>query len=163
MVGIWGSVIAVAAVIISLILFGSKEKMVGKEIAPDDITEFFYTFSSSAYPPVYQRYRFYTENGKYIFYHEKREGKTWPLKESDITYSVSVHLSAEEWSEFLELLNGGKAKKREEAVGAGNLSPALFLYWNGDRSKYQEFSFASLNVQQKFEEFCAALTELHAK
>ena len=41
----------------------SGEKTVGRDIKIDDITEFYYTYSSSTNPPDYQRYRFYVEDG----------------------------------------------------------------------------------------------------
>ena len=131
--------------------------VVGKNIDMENITEFFYTYASSAFPPEYQRYRFYKENGKYKFYHEKREGSAWPLTESDITLSGSVELSDEEWAGFLDCLKDGTVRKRGENTETGNSAPSLYLYWNGDRSKYQEFSFSSMNTQNSFEELCAKL------
>ena len=142
-----------------LILSGNKEMIVGNDIENDDITEFFYTYDSSAYPPDYQRYHFYKKEGSCYFYHEKREGINWPLTESDITLSGSMELTDEEWKQFLDYLEEGKVKNREKNIESGNRGPRLYLYWNGDCSKYQEFSFSSLHIQNLFEEFCISLTE----
>ena len=45
---------------------------VGDEISAGDITEFYYTYDRIGYNAFYQRYRFYTENGKHLFSHETR-------------------------------------------------------------------------------------------
>ena len=135
----------------------SGEKTVGRDIKIDDITEFYYTYSSSTNPPDYQRYRFYVDDGKYMFYHEARKGDHWPLTEDDITVSGKVELTEEQWKAFFELLNNGKVKKREEHLESGDPGPWLYLYWNGDKSKYQKFSFASLAERSAFEELCEEL------
>ncbi len=137
-------------------LFGNK-KIVGKNIAIGDITEFYYTYSTSTYPPDYQRYRFYVENGEYFFYHEKREGDHWPLRESDKTVFGTVKLSEAEWAIFFDCLKGGIVKNREESLECGDSGPWLYLYWKGDKSKCQEFSFESLDKKTAFEEFCLKL------
>ena len=139
---------------------GFSEKTVGKDIAIEDISEFYYTYATSTYPPDYQRYLFYVDNGTSMFYHEKREGDHWPLSEDDITISGSIELSEEEWSYFFSLLKDGKVKKRSESADSGRSGPWLYLYWNGDRSKYQEFSFASWDAEVSFEEFCVELKNL---
>ena len=64
--------VAIAVVVFLFIMTGNRERVVGADIAAEDITEFFYTYSSSTYPPDYQRYRLYKENGKYKFNHQKR-------------------------------------------------------------------------------------------
>lgn len=157
-IGCIGGVIAIVVVVLLLALKGNRVLVVGKDIAADDITEFWYTRASSAYPPDYQRYRFYTEKGAYRFCHEKREGTSWPLTEADITLSGTVELSEEEWSEVLTYLNGGTVTKKVENRSAGGSGPWLYLYWQGDRSKYREFSFSSFSTQSAFEKFCAELT-----
>ena len=154
-------VIAIAIVVLLFVQAGKRERVVGKDIAMESITEFYYTYSSSTYPPDYQRYHFYVEEGTYKFYHEKREGTDWPLTESHITRSGSIELSAEEWTEFLNLLNGGIVKKRNQSVETGGSGPWLYLYWNGDGDKYQAFSFATLNERNALEEFCEKLVNLH--
>ena len=50
----------------------SGKKTVGKDILSDDITDFYYTYDTSTYPPEFQRYRFYAEDGRYYFYHETK-------------------------------------------------------------------------------------------
>jgi len=140
-------------------LFGllKKEFVVGKDIAKEDILQFYFTYDSSTYPPEFQRYRFYTEGGKLLFYQEKREGDHWPLSESDATVTGTKELSAEEWDTMFSLLCGGTARAREEHLESGGRGPWLFLYWKGDRGKIQEFTFASYEKQREFEAFCVAL------
>lgn len=157
MVGCIGGVIAIVMVILLVVLTDNRTLEVGKNIAADDITEFWYTRASSAYPPDYQRYRFYTEKGTHRFCHEKREGTSWPLAEANITLSGTVELSEKEWLEVLTYLNGGTVTKRVENRSAGGSGPWLYLYWQGDRSKYREFSFSSFSTQSAFEKFCAEL------
>lgn len=137
-------------------LFGNK-KIVGKNIAISDITEFYYTYATSTNPPDYQRYHFYIKNGEYFFYHEKREGNHWPLRESDKTVFGTVKLSEAEWTTFFDYLKGGKVKNREESLDSGDSGPWLYLYWKGDKSKCQEFSFESFEKKTAFEEFCFKL------
>ena len=137
-------------------LFGNK-KIVGKNIAISDITEFYYTYATSTNPPDYQRYHFYIKNGEYFFYHEKREGKHWPLRENDKTVFGTVKLSEAEWTIFFDYLKGGKVKNREESLDCGDSGPWLYLYWKGDKSKCQEFSFESFEKKAAFEDFCLKL------
>ena len=40
-----------------------REMVVGKNIALDEITDFYFTRASSTFPPDYQAYRFYIEDG----------------------------------------------------------------------------------------------------
>ena len=137
-------------------LFGNK-KIVGKNIAISDITEFYYTYATSTYPPDYQRYHFFFLIGEYFFYHEKREGKHWPLRENDKTVFGTVKLSEAEWTIFFDYLKGGKVKNREESLDCGDSGPWLYLYWKGDKSKCQEFSFESFEKKTAFEDFCLKL------
>ena len=46
---------------------------VGADIRQNEITEFYYTYENINFNAFYQRYRFYTEGGKYWFYHETRQ------------------------------------------------------------------------------------------
>ncbi len=140
-------------------LSGRGEFTVDTDIKLNDITDFYYTLSSSAYPPTYQRYRFYSQDGKRIFYHEKREGKQWPLTEACITVSGTLDLSEAEWAEFYQCLRGGKVKPREECIESGSSGPWTFLYWKGDKSKYQQFSFVDFAAEKSFEELCARLQQ----
>ena len=130
------------------------ELTVGEDIRKGDITEFYYTYDSSAFPPEYQRYRFYTEDGKYYFCHEKREGEEWPLTEKHITVSGTVNMPEDEWDGFFGYLEGGTVTKREEDLDSGDAGPWLYLYWDGDGGEYQEFSFPSKQMLDSFEEYC---------
>ncbi len=132
-------------------------KIIGTEVAIEDITEFYYTYSTSTYPPKYQRYHFSVKDGDYLFYHEKREGRHWPLDEKDITVSGTIKLSREEWNQFFDYVKGGKVEKRKEHLETGGRGPWLFLYWKGDQSKIQEFTFANYGKQTAFENFCVKL------
>jgi len=147
----------IAVIVLLLILSANKARVVGKNLAAQDITEFYYTDAASTNPPMYQRYHFYKEGNICKFYHEKREGSSWPLTESDITLSGRMELSQEEWAALIRCLEGGKVKRREEKVESGSTGPALYLYWNGDKGRYQEFSFSSLNEKTAFEQMCAEL------
>ena len=135
------------------------ELTVGTDIVIGEVTEFFYTLSASTYPPHYRRYRFYRENGGAFFYHEKREGDHWPLREEDVTVSGTRELTEAEWSAFFDLIRDGIVKKREEHLEDGDAGPWLYLYWKGDRSEWQEYSFPSRKALSAFEDFCAALAE----
>ena len=42
----------------------SSDKTVGIDVPFEDISDFYYTYDASTAPPHYQRYRFYTEDGK---------------------------------------------------------------------------------------------------
>lgn len=132
-------------------------KIVGKTIKEDDFKEFYYTYSTTVNPPEFQRYRIYTDNGRKMFYHEKREGDKVFLTEEDITVSGKVELTEQEWNTFWDCLSGGTVENRKESVTSGNPGPWLYLYWNGDRNKCQEFTFADAEKKAKFEEFCVKL------
>ncbi len=54
---------------------------VGTDIEAEDITDFYYTVSTSTATPFFLRYRFCAEDGKKTFYHETREGGGWPQTE----------------------------------------------------------------------------------
>ena len=136
-----------------------KEMKVGKNITVEDITKFYYTEASSTNPPNYQRYRFYVDNGKYMFYREKREGNSFPLTEKDISLTDTKELSEQEWSAFCNCIIGGKVSKRTENTESGNSGPWTYLYWKGDRSKYQEYEFESPEKAAEFEEMCKELSE----
>lgn len=106
----------------------SGEFVVGTDVKPEKITEFIYTYDASTNPPKYQKYRFYVENGNYMFYHEKRESDHWPLTENDITTSGSGELSKEDWASFVKLIKGGTVTKRKEHIETGSADPWMFLY-----------------------------------
>lgn len=147
-----------AVLILAVVLAGKRSFTVGKSISADEITEFYYTESSSTNPPKYQRYHFYAEDGAFVFAHEKREGKHWPLTENDVSLSGERRLTEAEQAEFLSLLEGGTVRKRSEQTATGGSAPSLYLYWKNDRSEYQAFSFA-VGKEAAFERFCAALMD----
>lgn len=138
-------------------LFSKKEYIVGSDIRQEAITDFYYTYDSSTNPPHFQRYRFFIEEGKPFFYHETREGNSWPLQEEDISVSGKLALSEAEWDTFFGLMKDGVVKSREEDVSSGNAGPWLFLYWKNDQGKIQAFHFASWDIQKQFEAFCEEL------
>jgi hypothetical protein len=140
----------------------SGKKIVGKKIKKEDIREFFFTYDSSTNPPYFQRYRLYKENADYFFYHEKREGDHWPLTQKDISVSGTRKLTDEEFLKFYILIEGGTVEKRKEHLESGGSGPWLFLYWDGDRDVYQEYTFESYDRRNKFQKLCeeyAAATE----
>lgn len=135
----------------------TRELTVGTDVSLSDVFDFYYTYDTSTNPPHYQRYRFYIDGKKYMFYHETRAGNTCPLREKHITVSGSKELSEEEWLKFWNYIKGGTVKNREEHLESGASGPWLFLYWKGDHSRCQEFSFATLSDRHAFEEFCLKL------
>jgi hypothetical protein len=151
------AVLLLAAVILGTYVFSRKEWTVGKQIAPDAITEFYCTYSSSANPPDYQRYRFYRQENGYWLYHETRAGDHWPLTEEDITLSGTVALQEGQWTQLMQLLNDGKVVRRSDSAEAGGSGPWLYLYWTGDKGEYQVFSFAAYDKLAAFESLCAEL------
>ena len=147
----------------TMMIFGisgcKTTKVVGKDIKFDDINDFYFTYSSSTNPPEFQRYRFYKEDDRYYYYHETREGDHWPLTEADITVSGIKELSKEETDRFFEYLKNGTVKAREESTDSGDSGPWMYLYWKNDKGKYQEFSFASYDIQRAYENYCISLKE----
>ena len=138
---------------------GKNEWVIGTDVAFEDVTDFYYTYDASSYPPRYQRYRFFTENGETMFYHETREGGGWPQTEEDITVSGTMRLSEEEWNAFCSCIEGGNVREREESPDAGDAGPWMFLYWDGDQGIYQEFAFSSWEKKADFEVLCETLRE----
>ena len=136
-----------------------KEMVVGTDIVFDDINDFYYTEENINYDAYYQRYRFYAEDGKHLFFHETRERKDdyGPCTEEDTTQTGTIELTDDQWSRFCDLVNEGKVKAREESDETGGPGPWLYLYWTNDESKYQQFSFASYGVEKDFEEYCLTL------
>ncbi len=138
---------------------GAMAQTVGTEISADDITEFCYTYDWIGYNAHYQRYRFYIEDGRHLFFHETRgvENDYGWNTEDDVTSIGTKALSEEEWAALLELLKGGTATSRSDEVLDGDSGPWMFLRWAGDESTDQEFRFPSLGRQAAFEDFCEAL------
>lgn len=138
-----------------------KEMTVGTDICIDDITDFYYTKENINYGAFYQRYRFYEEDGRHLFFHETRERKNdyGPCTEKDTTLTGTVELSEEQWSQFFDLLRGGTVIARGDSAESGSTGPWLYLYWKDDKSKYQQFAFGSYGIQNDFEQFCLALAK----
>ena len=137
----------------------AEETVTNKKIPVEDITEFYYTYENINYNASYQRYRFFMEDGRYMFYHEKREkpGGYGPTAEKDITVSGTVELSSDEWKRFLAFLKDGKVSARKDSGESGGAGPWTFIYWKKDKGKVQAFDFSSYDTRRTFEEFCSAL------
>ena len=140
---------------------GKSAYVVGTDISAEDITDFYYTYENINYNAFYQRYRFYTEDGKHLFFHETRERKDdyGPATDKDTTMIGTFELTDEEWAAFFDFLKGGKVINRVESAESGDRGPWLYLYWKGDPSEYQQFSFESAGTVLAFEEFCATLRD----
>lgn len=136
-----------------------REMVVGKNIALDEITDFYCIRESSVILPDYQAYRFYIEDGDPHFYHETREGDSWPLTEEDITVSGTKELTEEEWDKFCSFLEGGHVKKEDDEPTDGDEGPWFTLYWKRDRSEFRQFSFATYSAQAEFTDYCAGLVD----
>lgn len=165
-------IVVIAGILLGTILIGctakedagevslfSKKLVVGTDIAFDNITDFYYTEENINYNAYYQRYRFFVEDGKHLFFHETRERKEeyGPCTEEDTIQIGTIELSDDQWSEFTALVKGGIVTAREESADSGDSGPWLYLYWTNDKSKYQQFSFESYGIEAKFEEFCLSL------
>ncbi len=137
----------------------SKKYVVGEDIQNGDITDFYYTVENINYDAFYQRYRIYVEDGKHMFFHEKRERKNdyGPATEEDTTRTGTMELSEEQWSKLYDFLDGGVVKAREESSESGGSGPWLYLYWTNDKSKYQQFTFDSYDTETAFEDYCDSL------
>ncbi len=138
-----------------------KEKTVGKDIQMEDITDFYYTEENINYGAYYQRYRFYVEEGKHMFFHETRERKDdyGPCTEEDTTKIGTLELTDDQWSQFYDFVNGGIVTAREDSADAGGTGPWLYLYWTNDKGVYQQFSFESYDTEARFEDFCISLVQ----
>ena len=122
----------------------------------DSLTDFFYTYDASTAPPYYQRYRFYTADGEYYFYHETREGGGWPQTEENITKSGTIKLQKEEWHQFLSYLEGGTVRQPEDEVLDGDAGPWTYIYRGQGQEEYE---FPSYDARLAFEEYCEELAE----
>ncbi len=133
--------------------------VVGKDIKEADITEFYYTVENINYDAFYQRYRFYVEDGKHMFFHERRERKNdygW-LTEADRVAMATMELSEDEWKSFYDLVCDGTVTARKDSADAGGQGPWTYLYWKADKGKYQVFDFVSRDALKSFEELCEKL------
>lgn len=150
------AVIIIGAVCIS-VAKSNRKFTVSDDIPFNKITEFYYTVSSSANPSYYQRYHFYADNDGWMFYHETRQGSHWPLTEKDATKQGTVKLAQQQVQQLEQLVAGGKVTKRTETAETGGKGPWMYLYWEGDKGKYQQFSFGDVSAHTAFENFCQQL------
>ena len=134
----------------------------GISIMQGDITDFYYTYNWVGYNALYQRYRFYVEDGEHLFYHETRKIENdygW-ASEADITASGTVLLSVNVWDEFLYYLTEGTAADPAESLLDGDAGPWMYLYYESDNEIVRkEYHFASGDRQLEFEEFCQSLAQ----
>ena len=134
----------------------------GISISSGDITDFYYTYDWAGYNATYQRYRFYSEDGAYLFYHESRKIENdygW-ASEKDITASGTLTLSIYDWTDFLDYLTDGSATEPEETVEDGDSGPWMYLYYrSGDHIERREFHFVSAERRLAFEEYCRSLAQ----
>ena len=72
---------------------------------------------------------------------------------------AEFELTDDEWSDFFEIIKGGEVKAREDNIETGGSGPWTYLYWSGDKGKYQQYSFESYGSQKTFESFCESLAE----
>ena len=156
-----GAAVVAALLLIAVVMLGCGKKTytVGKNVSIDDITDFYYTYENINFNALSQRCHFYREDGKYLFYHEKREkpNQYGPLTEEDITESGTVELSAEQWNAFFDCIKDGTVIKREESAITGDSGPWYYLYWKNDKGEIQQYSFVSYERELEFKEFCESL------
>ena len=117
----------------------------------DGFTDFYYTYDASTAPPYYQRYRFYMEDGEFLFYHETREGGGWPQTEEDITASGTLKLTEDDKKIFFSYLEGGTIKEPELNDESGDAGPWTYIYRGNGQ---EEYVFPSYGARLAFEEYC---------
>ena len=133
----------------------------GTKVSIDGIDDFYYTYENINYNAFYQRYRFFTDNGKYMFFHETRERKDdyGPADESDTTKKGEFELTKQQWSDFYDLIREGRANERNEIVEDGDSGPWMYIYSKKLVEEGYEYHFASYDARLKFEDFCASLAD----
>lgn len=162
MIVVIAAIAVIGAAAFGVILFaGAADKplIVSKNLKEDMITEFYWTYSSSSYPPQYQRYHVFMKNGKLNFHYEKREGENWPLSGKDITESGTFVMSKAQQQEFFDLIKGGTVVQREDDITSGDSGPWTYLYWKNDKGKYQVYTFPSLQAAKDYENWCISLKD----
>ena len=136
-------------------------RITNRNIPVADVRDFYYTYENINYNAFYQRYRFYAEDGKYMFFHETRERPNdygWTTEE-DRTAVGTIEIGEAGWAEAMELLKDGTVSRRKDSAEAGDSGPWLYIYWKGDKDKDQVFAFASYKDLKTFEEYCRKLAE----
>ena len=152
---------ALAICILCLVLLScayAEVLTVGTDLSAEEIRDFYYTYDWVGYNAEYHRYRFFTENGKYFFFHETRGTEHdygWNTEE-DILSSGTTELTEEEWAAFFALLQGGTVTGRSEEATDGDAGPWMYLY-AGDDNIGQEYTFPSLAARRAFVDFCEGL------
>ncbi len=139
---------------------GEKSGMTfGEDITEDKISKFYYTIENINYDAYYLRYLFYVEDGKHMFFFEERERKNeyGPTTEEDTIAKAEFELSGDEWSDFIRIISGGQVRERQENEESGGSGPWTYLYWIGDKDRYQEYSFESQSTRKEFETLCETL------
>lgn len=156
----------VLLIMLCLAVFGgcgkaAKETVTNRRIPTEDVTEFYYTVENVNYNAFYRRYRFYKQDGRYMFFHETRERPDGygPAGQEDVTGGGDFELTAQEWQDFLAYLKDGTVSARKDGGDSGGSGPWTFIYWNNDKGKYRAFEFSSYDERVRFEEFCASLAE----
>ena len=151
-------VVLVVAAVVAVLAAKDRQRTVGTDIPAAEITEFYCTTATSTNPAYWRQYRFYMEGEQWWFFHETRHGNHWPLTEADTVISCGAkELSQQEYEQFTACISGGRVTKREESTDSGSKGPWLYLYWKGDKGKYQQFSFAEYSAQTAFEDLCEKL------
>ena len=132
-------------------------------IQQGDIVDFYYTYDWVGYNAKYQRYRFYIEDGQYLFYHESRGTENdygWNSPD-DVISSGTLTLDIYEWADFLAYLKGGSIKTPEESIEDGDSGPWMYLYYKSHGNiERKEFFFSSAAQQLSFEDHCRLLMEV---
>ena len=150
--------VLVVAAVVAVLAAKDRQRTVGTDIPAAEITEFYCTTATSTNPAYWRQYRFYMEGEQWWFFHETRQGSHWPLTGADtVTVCGARKLSQQEYEQFAESISGGSVTKRTENADSGSRGPWLYLYWKGDKGKYQQFAFADYTAQQNFEQLCAEL------
>ena len=127
-------------------------------IKAEDINEFYYTYENINFNACYQRYLFHVVDGKYMFFHEKREnpGEYGWLDENYTVRKGDFELTDEEWDQFIELIKDGKVVKRQEHLEDGGSGPWMFIYAGTDKVG-KEYYFQPADQVLAFEDFCEKL------
>lgn len=135
--------------------------IVGEDIKEDDIGEFYYTIENINLDAYYIRYKFYTDDGKHMFFFEERQRPDdyGPTTEEDTIAKTEFEISDKVWLSFYDTITGGTVCERDDDPEDGDSGPWTYLYWSGDRDKYQKYSFGSQSGRKEFEQLCGKLVE----
>ena len=139
----------------------ARETVTNRKIPVEEITEFYYTVENINYDAFYQRYRFYKEDGKYMFQHETRErpGQYGPATKEDITNSGTFELSGAEWKDFLTCLKDGTVSAIKDSGESSSSGVWTFIYWKKDKGRYRVFEFPDYETRVRLEEYCSLLSQ----